>query len=171
MIVLVLMLLGIEKMRKNTIKSSIWTIWISNTTSISGWRQCLSIIGRMGSIKTEWHFSRQQVLSHHTSMFYQANQIQSSRHWPLTPSALIYDEWFDAANPYGKTINAFLVVEGWNITLLLRLIGIGVLLTICAVSVVTAACHSIEIGLTAGSYAVGLLAVFLAIFTFLSAII
>lgn len=84
---------------------------------------------------------------------------------------MIYNEWSDAANPYGKTIKAFLVLEGWNITLLLQLIGIGVFLTACVVSIVTAACHSIEIGLTAGSYAVGLLAFLLASFTFLSAVI
>ena len=84
---------------------------------------------------------------------------------------MIYDEWFDAANPYGRTINAFLILEGWNITLLLRLIGIGVFLTVCVVSVFTVANHSIEIGLTAGSYAVGLLSVLLAVLTFLSAVI
>ncbi|KAF9701453.1 hypothetical protein EKO04_000015 [Ascochyta lentis] len=84
---------------------------------------------------------------------------------------LLYNRWGDAANPYGQTINAFLVVEGWNVMLVLRLISIGVFLTVCIVSIATAVSHSFEIGLTAGSYAASLLSVMLAVFAFLSLII
>jgi hypothetical protein len=62
-------------------------------------------------------------------------------------------------------------VEGWNTFLALQLLGFGVLLTVCVVAIVTAACHSIEVGLTAGSYAGGLLALLIAGFTLLSMIL
>ena len=79
--------------------------------------------------------------------------------------------FIDAANPYGQTVYAFLVVEGWNVRLFLQLVGVGVFLTICIVSVVTAVSHSLDVGMTAGSYAASLLAVLLAVFAFLSAVI
>ena len=85
--------------------------------------------------------------------------------------SLVYNKYLDAANPYGQTILAFLVIEGWHIRLVLKLVGIGVFLTICVVSIVTAVSHSLDVGMTAGSYAASLLAVLLAVFAFLSAVI
>jgi hypothetical protein len=93
----------------------------------------------------------------------------TSKSADFSSSDLTYDKWLDPANPYGKTLNAFLVVEGWNITLLSQLIGITIFLTSCLIAIVTVAYHSLETGLTAGSYAVGLLSV-LAGFTFPSAV-
>jgi hypothetical protein len=87
------------------------------------------------------------------------------------PSGLIYDKWFDAAHPYGRTIRALLVVEGWNIMRLLQLIGVGAFLIVSIVSIITETFHSPEVGLTAGTYTVSLLAILLTMFIFMSAII
>jgi hypothetical protein len=63
-----------------------------------------------------------------------------------------------------------IVVGDWKIFLALQLLGFGVLLTVCVVVVVTAASHTIEVGLMAGSYAGGLLGVLLTGATLLSMI-
>jgi uncharacterized metal-binding protein len=84
---------------------------------------------------------------------------------------LRYNAHCEAACPYGKTIRAFLVVEDWLIGRLLTLIDVALVLTICVFAVATAISHNIEMGLTAGSYTGGLVAVLLAIFTFLSAVV
>ncbi|KAF2176536.1 hypothetical protein K469DRAFT_400765 [Zopfia rhizophila CBS 207.26] len=84
---------------------------------------------------------------------------------------LTFDEWSDAANPYGKTVRAFMVLEGWHVRCLLLLVAAGLLLSICVVAIATAVGHSLEVGLTAGSYACGLASALIALFTFLSAAI
>jgi hypothetical protein len=63
-----------------------------------------------------------------------------------------------------------ILVGDWNIFLALQLLGFGVLLTVCVVVVVTAASHTIEVGLMAGSYAGDLLGVLLTGATLLSMI-
>lgn len=83
----------------------------------------------------------------------------------------MYNKYYDAANPYGQTIHAFLILEGWNVRLILLLVGTGIFLTVCIVSIVTAVTHDFEVGLTAGSYAASLLAVLLAVFAFLSVVL
>jgi hypothetical protein len=85
-------------------------------------------------------------------------------------SDLQYDTYEDAANPYGKSINAFQIVEGWRIQYLLVLVLASMILSICVVAITTAT-SNIGDGLTAGSYALGLATVILAVLTFLSAVL
>ena len=84
---------------------------------------------------------------------------------------LKYDRFMDAAAPYGKTIQAFLVIEGWHIRYLLILIGACVFFSLCVIAITATLSKSMDVALTAGSYACGLAAVLLALFTFLSAIL
>jgi hypothetical protein len=86
-------------------------------------------------------------------------------------SALMYDRYFDATQPFGKIINAFLLVERWHLQFLLWIVGGFILSRICIVAVTTAASHSFDSGLAAGSYAIGFGAVMIAILTFLSAVL
>lgn len=86
-------------------------------------------------------------------------------------SDLTYDTYEDAANPYGKSINAFELVEGWRIQYLLCLVLASLLLSICVVATATAITKSFEAGLTTGSYALGLATIILAVLTFLSAVV
>jgi hypothetical protein len=60
------------------------------------------------------------------------------------------------SSTYGKTVNAFKIVEGWHLRYLLCLFAAGVLCSICVVAIVTAMNQSFESGLTAGSYALAL---------------
>jgi predicted Co/Zn/Cd cation transporter (cation efflux family) len=77
----------------------------------------------------------------------------------------------DAANPYGKTVYAFTVVEGWHVRYMLLLLIASILCSICVVAVATAVSQSLEGGLTAGSYALGIATILLSIMTFLSAVL
>lgn len=84
---------------------------------------------------------------------------------------LQYDTYADAAAPYGRTLPAFLLIEGWHVRYLLILIGLGLLGSLCVVAVAAALSRSVEIALTAGSYACGLAGALIAVFTFLSAVL
>jgi hypothetical protein len=64
-----------------------------------------------------------------------------------------------------------MIQEGWHVRYLLLLVATGLLLSICVVAIATAVGHSLEVGLTAGSYACGLASALIALFTFLSAVI
>jgi hypothetical protein len=75
------------------------------------------------------------------------------------------------ANPYGKSINAFELVEGWRIQYLLCLVLASLLLSIYVVATATAITKCFEAGLTKGSYALGLATIILAVLTFLSAVV
>jgi hypothetical protein len=92
----------------------------------------------------------------------------------LTPLAydsdLQYDTYEDAANPYGKSVNAFQIVEGWRIQYLLILVLASMVLSTCVVAITTAI-SNIGDGLTAGSYALGLATVILVVLTVLSPIL
>lgn len=68
-------------------------------------------------------------------------------------------------------MNAFAIVEGWHIRYLLVLIGLGLLVSFLVVSTATIVSRSLEAGLTAGSYALGVVTLLLAAMTLLSAII
>ncbi|KAL4994243.1 hypothetical protein BDV10DRAFT_189179 [Aspergillus recurvatus] len=81
------------------------------------------------------------------------------------------DKFCDAAKPYGKTVYAFAVVEGWHVRYMLCLFVAGVLCSIIVVPITIAISQSLEVGLTAGSYSLGIATVLLAVFTFLSAIL
>lgn len=83
---------------------------------------------------------------------------------------LAWDGWNDAASPYGKLIYGFQLIEGWHIRYLLCLIAGSLILSVCVVAVSTAILGNFEAGLTAGSYALALTAIGLAVLTFLSAI-
>jgi hypothetical protein len=83
----------------------------------------------------------------------------------------MYNEHLDALKPYGKTINGFLIVEGWHVHCILWIMIGCLFCSICVAAVTTAASHSLDSGLAAGSYAVGFGATALALLTFLSAII
>jgi hypothetical protein len=76
----------------------------------------------------------------------------------------------DAANPYGKEINAFLLIEGWRTEYVRYLVFGSILCSICVVAISAAVSQSLETALTAGSYACGLATALVAVFTLLSAI-
>lgn len=86
-------------------------------------------------------------------------------------SHLKWDHGIDAICPYGKTVNAFLLIEGWHIRYLFCLVAASLLASICVVAVATGISQSIEAGLTAGSYTLGLATIILGLLTFLSAVI
>lgn len=64
-----------------------------------------------------------------------------------------------------------MLIEGWHVHYLLCLVAVGLLCSICVVAITTAVTQSFEAGLSAGSYALGLAAVLLAVLTFLSAVL
>ncbi len=64
-----------------------------------------------------------------------------------------------------------MLVEGWHVRYLLCLVAVSLLCSICVVVITTAMNQSFEAGLTAGTYALGLAAILLAVLTFLSAIL
>ncbi|KAL4887787.1 hypothetical protein BDV59DRAFT_189941 [Aspergillus ambiguus] len=92
-------------------------------------------------------------------------------HYVTSYEYIATDKYMDAANPYGKTVYAFTVVEGWHLRYMLLLFIGGVLCSVCVVAVATGVCQSLECGLTAGSYALGIITVLLATMTFLSAVL
>jgi len=77
----------------------------------------------------------------------------------------------EAANSRGKDISGFLVIEGWHTKYLLFLVAGSLLCSICVIAISAAASQSLETALTAGSYACGLAAALIAVFTLLSAIL
>ena len=84
--------------------------------------------------------------------------------------------FLDAAVHYrdsipGESIPALLLVDGWNISRLLILIGLAALTAIIVTVIGTAVGQDISTGLTAGSYAFGVVAVLIATHTFFSAIL
>jgi len=81
------------------------------------------------------------------------------------------DKYFDAANPHGKTINAFILAEGWHIRCLLCLVAASFACSICIAAITATMSEKFEAGLTAGSYSLGLAAVLLGLFAFFSAVV
>lgn len=84
---------------------------------------------------------------------------------------LQYDKYDDAASPYGRSINAVLLVEGWNIRYILILTGLTILGSACVITIMAARTGSIGNALTAGSYACGLGGTLIAVLTLLSALL
>jgi hypothetical protein len=117
-------------------------------------------------------FQVKYVLCIHTS---QPSFLPHSLHQQPLISTLCrdlqHDTYMNAASPYGRTISAFLLVEGWHIRCLLILIGAGLSSSGCLIAIVAAFSQSIEVALTAGSFACGLSGDMIAVFTFLSAVI
>ncbi|KAH7303004.1 hypothetical protein BKA65DRAFT_240087 [Rhexocercosporidium sp. MPI-PUGE-AT-0058] len=85
--------------------------------------------------------------------------------------SLQYDRFYNAANPYDKTIRAFKIVEGWRLRYLLLLVVGSLAYSICVVAVIAVARQSLEDGLTTGSYSLALATTCLAVLAFLSAVL
>ncbi|KFY68680.1 hypothetical protein V496_00893 [Pseudogymnoascus sp. VKM F-4515 (FW-2607)] len=85
--------------------------------------------------------------------------------------SLQYDIFAGEANPYGRTINAFKVIEGWHPRYMLSMFAGSVLFSLCIVALVTTINGSFEIGFTAGSYALALATMIFAVLTLLSAVL
>lgn len=81
---------------------------------------------------------------------------------------LQYDKFSDAASSYGRSISAFLLVEGRNARYVLILVGLAMLTRAFVVAIMAARTGSIENALTAGSYACGLGGTLIAVLTLLS---
>ncbi|KAI9370296.1 hypothetical protein BJX61DRAFT_516016 [Aspergillus egyptiacus] len=64
-----------------------------------------------------------------------------------------------------------MVVEGWHGRYMLLLVLGGFLCSFCVVAISTAVTQSLEVGLTAGSYTLAIATLFLAIMSFLSAVL
>jgi hypothetical protein len=84
--------------------------------------------------------------------------------------------YLDAAVCYGdifpgESIPALLLVDGWYISRLLIIIGIAILIAIVVTAIGTAAGQDISTGLTASSYAFGVVSVLIATLTFFSAVL
>ncbi|KAH7121404.1 hypothetical protein EDB81DRAFT_913581 [Dactylonectria macrodidyma] len=84
---------------------------------------------------------------------------------------LQYDTYRDAATPYGRTIPAFLLIEGWHIRYLLVLVGASLVGSACVIAITAALAQSIEIALTAGSYTCGISMALIAVLAFLSGVL
>ena len=84
--------------------------------------------------------------------------------------------YLDAAVRYGdifpgESIPALLLIDGWNISRLLIIIGFSILVCLVVTAVGTAAGQNVSIGLTAGSYTFGVVSVLIATLTLFSAVI
>ena len=77
----------------------------------------------------------------------------------------------EASSRYGDGIPALLLIDGWQIKCLLVLLGLGVLGSLCVTTLTTAISKSINMGLTAGSYAFGMIAIGIGALTLFSAIL
>lgn len=92
-------------------------------------------------------------------------------HLILLYSSLALDTGCDATSPYGQVIYGFELIEGWHTRYLMFLVMASLFLSACVVAITTAILQDFEAGLTAGSYALAITTVVLAVLTFLSAII
>lgn len=86
-------------------------------------------------------------------------------------SALREDRWTDAELPFGKTVAALELIQGWRTIRLFVTILMAVVLDTCIVGATTYAFKSLQTGLAAGSYATGLEALLITLLTLLSFIL
>lgn len=84
---------------------------------------------------------------------------------------LAYERFYNAENPYGKTVDALELVSGWRIRRLLWTTLASIVVDICIVAAVTMLTGSGETGLAAGSYAAAIEALLMALLTLLSAVL
>ena len=89
----------------------------------------------------------------------------------MKESALSEDQFTDAEEPFGKTVNALEPIKGWHTKELLFTILAAAALDVCIVAVVTVATKSLQSGLAAGSYAIGLQALFIAVIAMLGVVL
>jgi hypothetical protein len=92
-------------------------------------------------------------------------------YWLVRTSGLAYDQYWDAEDPYGKTIDALELVSGWRIRRLLWTTLAAIVVDICIVAIVTLLVGSGETGLAAGSYAAAIEALLMALLTLVSAVL
>ena len=86
-------------------------------------------------------------------------------------SALREDRWTDAEDPFGKTVAALELIQGWRMVRLFVTTFMAIILDSCIVAVTTIATKSLQSGLAAGSYATGLEALLITLLTLLSFIL
>ena len=84
---------------------------------------------------------------------------------------LRYDRYCDAADPLGKTIDAFELVKGWQVQHLLWILLVAVMIVVGTVAVCTPVFRNLQTGLAAGSSAVGIEAFVLGGLTLLSVVL
>ena len=70
---------------------------------------------------------------------------------------------------YGKQINGFQVIRSWHLRYLLCFFAAALVVVFSVTAAATAVTKSFEVGLSVGSYALGLAAILIAILTLLSA--
>ena len=70
--------------------------------------------------------------------------------------SLQHDTFWNAKDPFGTPMNAFMAVRRWNVNRLMASILASVMASVTTVVFTAAASRSFATGLTAGSYAVGL---------------
>ena len=87
------------------------------------------------------------------------------------PGALAENRWTEIEEPFGKAVNALKLVQGWHIEWLFYSVLVAVWVDILVVAILTGTIQSLLSSLTAGSYAVGLQALFLAVLAILEVII
>lgn len=90
----------------------------------------------------------------------------------IVSSNLKTTRFLDAADDgYGESIPALLLIDGWHMKRLLIMICFTVLISLVVIVLAAAVGQSIDTGLTAGSYTLALVAIFIATLTFFSAIL
>ncbi|KAL9638748.1 MAG: hypothetical protein Q9164_001365 [Protoblastenia rupestris] len=86
-------------------------------------------------------------------------------------SALAEDRWTEIEEPFGKTIHALELIQGWHTMRLLYSTIAAAIADVLIVAMITVATKSLQSGLAAGSYAVGLQALFLAMLAMLGVVL
>lgn len=89
----------------------------------------------------------------------------------IASSNLKTTHYLDAADRYGESIPALLLIDGWHIKRLLIMICFAVLMSLLVTVLAAAVGQSIDTGLTAGSYTLALVAIFIATLSFFSAVL
>lgn len=90
----------------------------------------------------------------------------------IASSNLKTTRFLDAADDgFGESIPALLLIDGWHMKRLLIMICFAVLFSLIVTVLAAAVGQSIDTGLTAGSYTLALVAVFIATLSLFSAIL
>jgi len=86
-------------------------------------------------------------------------------------SALAEDRWTEIEEPFGKTIHALELIQGWHTKRLLYSVIAAAIPDVLVVAIITVTTKSLQSGLAAGSYTVGLQALFLAMLAMLGIVL
>lgn len=73
--------------------------------------------------------------------------------------------------PYGQSVKAIQLVQGWCRTYIAVLVATGLSLSVCITALTALATHDLNCGWAAGSYSAAIIAVLLSFFAFLSGIL